>query len=29
MKLHFKRKAGGFKIALILGNLRFAIDYPS
>lgn len=29
MKFHFKRKPGGFKLALILGKIRFALDYPS
>ena len=29
MKIYFRRKQGGFKIALIVGKLRFALDYPS
>jgi hypothetical protein len=29
MKLHFKRKPGGFKLALVFGKFRFALDYPS
>ena len=29
MKIVFKRKIGGFKVALIVGKLRLALDYPS
>ena len=29
MKFHFKRKPGGFKLALVVGKLRFALDFPS
>ena len=29
MKIFFKRKRGGFKIALIVGKLRLALDFPS
>lgn len=29
MKLILKRKPGGFKFRLILGQLSFGLDYPS
>ena len=29
MKMYFKRKRGGFKLALIVGKFRLAFDYPS
>ena len=29
MKLVFKRKPGGFKLRLIIGQLSFGLDFPS
>ena len=29
MKFYFKRKPGGYKVSLVLGKLRLALDYPS
>ena len=28
-KIHFKRKPGGFKVRLVLGQLSFGVEYPS
>ena len=29
MRMFFKSKSGGFKLSLVVGKLRFALDYPS
>ena len=29
MKFFYKRKPGGFKLSLVVGKLRLALDFPS